>query len=123
MSGLPSRAPVLLVAEDEMVLAMTLADFLEAEGFQVRTAARVADAIGIVSREAVDAALLDINLNNEKVYPVCELLRERRVPFIFTSAYDASCTAQDMGEHAHLQKPYSFDALRALLAKVLEGRS
>ena len=44
------------------------------------------DLIGIGA--AIDAAVLDINLRGEMVYPAADLLVRRAVPLVFTSGYD-----------------------------------
>ena len=39
----------------------------------------------MLDAEAIDAAVLDINLNGQKNYPVADALAARRVPFVFST--------------------------------------
>lgn len=41
-------------------------------------------------RESIDAAVLDINLQGEAVFPVADALIERGIPFVFATGYDQS---------------------------------
>jgi len=77
-----------LVVEDDFLVALTTIDVLESVGCEiVGPAARVAAAIQLVQSESLDAAVLDINISGEMVWPVAEELQRRRIPFLFLSAY------------------------------------
>ncbi len=87
----PSRQRILVV-EDEYVIAMDLALELEDLGFDVvGPAASVTEALALVDRcgDGLDGAILDVNLRNERVYPVADALAARGVRFVFASGYDA----------------------------------
>ena len=63
-------------------------DFLESVGCEVvGPAARLAAAFELAQSESLDAAVLDINIAGDMVWPVAEVLRRRGVPFIFLSAH------------------------------------
>jgi CheY-like chemotaxis protein len=82
----------LLVVEDEYLIAADLRDSLESLGVEViGPAASVQEALSLVesNSDRLDGAVLDINLRNERVYPVADVLTERGVPFVFTTGYDA----------------------------------
>lgn len=90
--GAPSlRGRRILVAEDDYLLAGDLREMLERHGTQVLgPVPGVADALRLLEREAApDAAVLDINLGGEMVYPLADALRARGVPFVFATGYDA----------------------------------
>ena len=77
-----------LVVDDEFLVGLTTTDFLESIGCEVvGPAVRVADALDYARSEPLDAALLDINLADEMVWPVAEILRLKKVPFVFLSAF------------------------------------
>jgi CheY-like chemotaxis protein len=81
----------LLVVEDDYWIASDLAAWLESEGADVLgPAGSVDDALGLLRTASLpDAGVLDINLGEERVFPVAEALQAARVPFVFLSGYDA----------------------------------
>jgi CheY-like chemotaxis protein len=77
-----------LVVEDEFLVSLTTIDFLESLGCEVvGPAARLAAAIELAQSESLDAAVLDINIAGDMVWPVAEVLRRRAIPFVFLSAH------------------------------------
>ena len=86
---------------------MMLEDLLVDGGYRVLRAARVEDALKLADEdERIDAALLDVNLNGEQVYPVAKRLLERGVPFLFASAYGSSGISEEYRDAPVLPKPY-----------------
>jgi DNA-binding LytR/AlgR family response regulator len=85
------RGRCLLVVEDEYLIAADLTASLESLGVEViGPAASVEEALSLVDNNSdrLDGAVLDINLRNERVYPVADVLAARGVPFVFTTGYD-----------------------------------
>jgi two-component system, response regulator PdtaR len=80
---------LVLVVEDELLIAMDLELLLQRNGWRVLgPAATVTEALWLLQGATPDVALLDINLRGELVTPVAEELRARGVPFVLASAYD-----------------------------------
>lgn len=108
-----------LVVEDEPVVAMCLEDMLEELDCEtVGPAMRLVEGLALAEREAIGAAILDINLAGERSTPIAEALRRRGVPFAFASGYGS--IPEGLGDDVPLiEKPYrtaDIDAaLRALL--------
>jgi CheY-like chemotaxis protein len=96
-----------LVVEDEYLLATDLAASLEAVGAEVvGPACSVKEALDLFSRDIrLDGAVLDINLQSDRVYPVADMLRSRGVPFIFTTGYDASAIPKCYSDVPRCTKP------------------
>lgn len=112
--------PCVLVVEDEMLLAMLVEDLLGDAGYRVLKAARVPNALDLVAGGGrIDAALLDINLAGEQVFPVAEQLRLRGVPFVFASGYGESGLPEEFRDSPVLQKPYLPAALTGAIAALL----
>ena len=111
-----------LMVEDEMYLAMILKDLLSDAGYRVLCAARLNDAMRLAQEESIDAAVLDINLHGETVYPLATRLEEQGVPFLFASAYAESSIPDVFRDHPVLRKPYDIarllHAVRACLDRV-----
>jgi CheY-like chemotaxis protein len=109
-----------LVIEDEMMVAMLLKDLLAYLGFTVvGSAARVEHALTLIEAAgALDAAVLDINLNGQMSYPVADALVARKVPFLFATGYGRDSVTNGYRSFPMLQKPFRllelFDALTKL---------
>jgi CheY-like chemotaxis protein len=103
----------LLVVEDDYLVAMDLADELTDHGAEVvGPAGSVEEALALVAADsAIDGAVLDINLRDEKVYPVAEALRSRGIPFVFTTGYDAWLVPEAYAAVRRLAKPVDIRAL------------
>ena len=97
-----------------MCLAMVLDDLLTDAGYEVVSAGRLADALRKAARD-FDAAVLDINLGGDAVYPVAAVLRARKVPFLFASAYGRPAIPDEFRDAPVLQKPYAMQDLIAAL--------
>ena len=79
---------MVLVVEDEFLIAMDLKLLLERRGWHVLgPAATVDEALRLLDEERPAVALLDITLKDGTVTLVAEALRTRNVPFIVASAY------------------------------------
>jgi len=80
----------------------------------VRTAASVAKALEMIA----DRARLDVGLVHEKSFAVAERLDALKIPFVFVTGYgSAGAFPAAFADKPTLPKPYSTDALRALLKR------
>lgn len=106
-----------LIVEDEYLIAFDLARTLEDLGVGVVGPARsVADALALIATEAkIDAAVLDINLGDEKAYPIADALLTRRVPFVFVTGYDSSIIPAAYAGAPRCEKPVDVRVLARLL--------
>ena len=79
----------MLVVEDEGLVAMLIEDMLDDLGCEVAcSAASVAQAMKWLDEGGdADAALLDVNVAGETVWPVADALVDRGKPFAFTTGY------------------------------------
>jgi len=86
---MPKGLPI-LVAEDEPFVAMDLVQAIEdAEGHVVGPVATVAEAIALLSSEAVEGAIIDANLADRDATPLVLALMDRSVPFVIYTGSDA----------------------------------
>jgi CheY-like chemotaxis protein len=108
-----------LIAEDEYVIMADLADAFRAEGARiVGTCASVDDAWRVLrSRRHIDVAVLDINLRDEKVYPVADALIARGTRVAFITGYDRSCVPAEFSGVPCFEKPVELSkVVNALMA-------
>jgi CheY-like chemotaxis protein len=106
-----------LVVEDEVLVSWALEDMLAGLGCEVvGPAAGVDLGLALVEAGGIDAAVLDVNLNGQRSYPVADALAARGVPFVFSTGYNKDTMPERYQDFAMLQKPYS----RSKLGKTLE---
>ena len=124
MTDCPLSGRRVLVVEDEMIVAWLLQDMLADLGCAVvGPAARVAQALAMIDAEAIDAAVLDVNLNGQKSYPVADALTARGVPFVFSTGYETESLPNDYQSLPLLQKPFKRSELGDTLAQLLTPES
>ena len=81
-------------------------EYLSELGFRVvGPFGSVDDAMRALRETSPDAAVLDINLGNESVYPVADVLLEKKVPVAFVSGYSAEAVDPRYAHLPLVQKP------------------
>lgn len=120
VSGL--RGKRILVVEDEAIIAMMVEEMLiELGASVVGPAPSLPMARNLIETAPIDAAVLDVNIRSDRIDPVAELLRERRIPFVFATGYGAGASSAKEGELV-LEKPYTSDRLLGALTSALGGK-
>lgn len=116
----PGCGRKVLVVEDEMMVAWLLEDLLAELGYAiVGPAASINQALAMIETEAIDVAVLDVNLNGEMSYPIADALAARGVPFVFVTGYDKARMLDGYRCFPVLQKPFYRSELSDTLAKLL----
>ena len=116
----PFSSRRVLVVEDEVLVAWLLEDMLADLGCAVLgPAASVKQALAMIDAEAIDVAVLDVNLNGQLSYPIADALAARGVPFVFSTGYDKDRMLDGYKTFPVLQKPFHQSELSDILAKLL----
>ena len=112
-----------LVIEDEYFLADDIAQALTRLGARViGPYSNLAEATGAVDRDiAIDAAIMDVNLRDEMVFPLARRLRAREVPLVFTTGYDRSSIAPEFHDVQLWGKPLDIKAMTRGLSSLLRA--
>ncbi len=106
----------ILVVEDEAMIAMLLADWLDELGHTVvGPVATVKAALAALGEGGVEAALLDLNLEDGDSSAVAARLRAADLPFAFASGTGAGGLAEPFRGCPTLSKPFEFEELEALV--------
>lgn len=114
MDELASRR--ILVVEDSPVLAEVLKEMLADLGcVVVGPAGNMAVALELAAAEALDAAVIDLNIRGGKVYPVARTLARRGIPFLVVSGYGNWTMPEEWQARPRLVKPFTAEALEAEL--------
>lgn len=119
MTGASHAGSCVLLVEDEIMVSMMLQDRLERAGYRVLTAATLDAALTLAAHGQVDVAVLDINLDGQPSFPVAEVLRQRGIPFTFSSGYGVEGLPPSYRSESMLQKPYATEALLNALDRLL----
>lgn len=105
----------ILVVEDEALVLMMLEDMLAELGVSiVGPAMTIPDALKLAEKATLDAAVLDVNVRDERIDPVAELLRARGIPFVFATGYGQGIARTAQGAPI-VDKPYTKDRLQVAL--------
>jgi CheY-like chemotaxis protein len=113
------RGARLLIVEDEYLLARDMADYFENLGAQiVGPAGTVGDALALIDSCEIQVAVLDVNLRDERVYPVADMLTQKQIPFVFASGYGSEIEPEAYAGVPRCIKPVDF----AILGKTLVNR-
>jgi two-component system response regulator HydG len=117
--------PRVLVADDNLEMARTIADGLADRGYDVTAAASGNEAIARLTSERVDAVVTDLRMPNGDGMEL--LMASRRLdanrPVIVMTAYSAVDTAVEsirQGAYHYLTKPFKQDELAIFLQRALE---
>lgn len=107
-----------LIVEDEFYLADDLRRELAASGADVAGPANTLERARALMAGRIDFAVLDVNLRGEMIFPLADELRERGVPFIFTTGYDPEVIPATYQDVERWQKPVASRQLLQALAKL-----
>jgi CheY-like chemotaxis protein len=69
--------------------------------------------------QAFDGALLDVNVAGKEVFPVAAALKERGVPFVFSTGYGEGGLPPEWRGQATIQKPFTEEAVQQALITAL----
>jgi DNA-binding response OmpR family regulator len=120
MSAHTLRGRRVLVVEDELAIVALVESLLEDEHCQiVGPYGTVHEAIGAANSEALDLAVLDINLVGEMVFPVADVLAARGIPFLMLSGYGKEALPPNRRHWPVCGKPFRLDELISLLAGLI----
>ena len=114
----------ILVVEDEPLIAMLVGDWLvELQCEVAGTVNSVPAAMQVADREALHAALLDVNLGGENSYSLADKLIAAKVPIAFITGRDSSSLPERFRQAPVLCKPFDFSAIERLMERLLTPAS
>jgi len=114
----------ILVVEDEALIAMLVESLLADRGYAIAgPASRVAAALTLAENETLDAAVLDVNIAGEPVFPVADMLTRRGVPVVFLTGYGRLGLPQHFRDYAVVEKPIDPEKLLAAVDAAMKPAS
>ena len=111
----------ILVIEDSPVVGPFTVDLLNELGFKVAgPAPNMAAARELMEAGGFDGALVDIHIRGERVFPLCDMLEAKGVPFVFTSGYADWQMPEKWQKRPRLQKPYTVEQIEQALGALFD---
>lgn len=109
---------VLLVEDDYFIAAGMRAEFETFGADVIGPVASIEQALELLAATPdLDAAVLDINLQDKLSYPVADALQARGIPFVFATGYEKNAVPERFADVPHCEKPVeSAHIARALFA-------
>lgn len=113
----------ILLLEDDALISLDTEDMLLSLGAsRVHVAHSLDEAEGIIARQKLDAAVLDLVIGAARSEDLARRLVEQSMPVIFASGYgDVGAIAEGLERVPTVRKPYSAQALEAALAAAFSG--
>ena len=123
-----SKAPMLLLVEDERHLAFALEFNLQQEGYEVEVAETLGQARRWLAGNTPDLILLDVMLPDGSGFDLCAELRDKndRTPVMMLTAKgspDDIVTGLDRGADDYVTKPFILKELLGRITAILRRRS
>lgn len=118
--GFPLSGCLILVVEDEAMIALDIADAFECAGARVVLGHSLQTALRLFEGENWSAAVLDHILGDEDSSQLCERLTERDIPFVLYSGRDD--VGEACGGGVLVGKPADTTMLVRLIADLVQGQ-
>lgn len=119
---MPQSPPAsrVLVVEDESAILMLVEDMLFDLGYSdVETAMGVPEALPKARAMDLAFAILDVNLGEQRSFPIADVLAKRGVPFFFATGYGSRGMDANYIGSTVLKKPFRRDELAAAIDRAL----
>jgi len=115
----PLAGRLILVVEDEPLIALDVENALRIAGARVVAAGYVESGLCTAEHPDLSAAVVDLRLGNGDGAVVCRRLRQLRVPFVVYTGYAASDIAREWPDVPILQKPATASQIVVLLVSLI----
>jgi len=114
----------ILLLEDDLILAETLTELLEAEGYELTVVHDGNSVLDITAQKSFELMLFDVNVPDFTGFELLKMLRsgENLTPCIFlTSLNDIASLSEGfaVGADDYLKKPFDFDELLVRIGATL----
>ncbi|MFS2011960.1 response regulator [Azospirillum sp. CT11-132] len=114
-------SPHVLIAEDEDLVAVVVAEVLESEGFRVTVTHNGLEAIEADAADPADLLLTDMRMPVMGGEALIRIIRQRRpeLPIVVTTGFSEYLPVEEPEHLRVLRKPYSLPALVAMIKALL----
>ncbi len=117
MGNADLQGHLILVVEDEPLVALDLAEAFEAKGAKVTTVSNVSHALTLAEGGGIAGAVLDYELADGNCAGVCHVLKTHNVPFIIYSGVKPE--SAPTADAPQLSKPADPDVVARMLSRLI----
>lgn len=113
----------ILVVEDDKAIVANLTEFLNTEGYMVKSVSGQTAAMDLLAEQKVDLVLLDVSLAEGNGFAACKAIKaEYDIPVIFLTASGdeySTVTGFDLGADDYIPKPFRPRILASRIKNIL----
>lgn len=113
----------ILLVEDDKAIVVNLTEFLNTEGYAVKSVSGQSAAMKLLAQDKVDLVLLDVSLAEGNGFATCKAIKaEYDIPVIFLTASGdeySTVTGFDLGADDYIPKPFRPRELVSRIKNVL----
>ncbi|MEP7173948.1 MAG: HWE histidine kinase domain-containing protein [Aestuariivirga sp.] len=115
------RGKRVLVVDDEPLIAMDVTDILTEAGCEIAGPAETVEkAMSVINTTEFDAAILDVNLQGQRIDDLALELTRRNIPFAFLSGYGRDGLPPGFGQALLISKPFNSVQILDVVARLTE---
>jgi two-component system, NtrC family, response regulator HydG len=116
-----------LVVDDHLEMARTVADYLEQHGTSARAAASAQEALTMLGQESFDALLTDLRMKGMDGLDLLEAAHrvDDELPVVVMTAFggiDSAVESIQRGAYHYITKPFKLEVVRVLLERACRER-
>lgn len=113
----------ILLVEDDKIIVANLTEFLNGEGYNVRSVSGQSAALELLAKEKVNLVLLDVSLAEGNGFSACSAIKaDYNIPVIFLTASGdefSTVTGFELGADDYIPKPFRPRELVSRIKNVL----
>ena len=109
------------MVDDEPLIIMDVTEILTEAGCEIAGPAdNLEKAMSIINTTEFDAAILDVNLQGERIDELALELTRRNIPFAFLSGYGRDGLPHGFGQALLISKPFNSAQILDVVARLTE---
>jgi CheY-like chemotaxis protein len=112
-----------LIVEDEPPIALDLHSAFQAAGASILAASTVKDALELIARAQICAAIVDVNLGGHDCLVICAALTKRSIPFMLYTGYSSATPLLAWPQARTVNKPADGRTLIDAIAQLLPSQN
>ena len=109
------------MVDDEPLITMDVTEILTEAGCEIAGPAETVEkAMSVINKTEFDAAILDVNLQGQRIDDLALELTRRNIPFAFLSGYGRDGLPDAFGQALLISKPYNSAQILDVVARLTE---